>query len=101
MVGGGKQGIGTRESGIGGATIDGADEVVFCWRWTWIGPDAVKLLRCFFARFSDFCLFGGGLFCSRLGCGRQRLADGEEQMILFKEAGKTSHGYSIHTTGGV
>jgi hypothetical protein len=40
------------------------------------------------------------LFGSGLGWGRQRFANGEEKMILFKEAGKTSHGYTIDITGG-
>jgi hypothetical protein len=69
------------------------------WRWTWIGPDAVKLLRCFLARFSGFCLFADGLF-SRVWVRTTAIGDGEEQMTLFKEAGKTSHGYTIRTTGG-
>jgi hypothetical protein len=57
------------------------------------------LLRCFLRGFL-VSVYWATCIAWGLGCGRQRLADGEEQMILFKEAGKTSHDYTIHTTGG-
>jgi hypothetical protein len=61
---------------------EGTPEKRFCWRWTFLCPDAVELFRDFSARYSNFLRFDGAAACESAIPGIRQLANGEDQTFF-------------------